>query len=501
MTAPDSSPSPLLPSPRKWWLAAAPMALLAAAVLGLVWKVNEMRSKAAWRRYLSEAVARGEMLDWKVPSPADIPADQNFAAIPLFSDRATEILSGTPASDPLAFPKSGQPNDDLLTRDPAAYLIECRRALTDAGLLAFSSQTDEPARDILRALAKFEPELQQLREARSRPRCQFPIFWGKKYLEFPHLGVVNSVATLLKLRMVCALAIGDSGAAVEDLRDGLRLYRGSRNDPALISSLVRLALVSQVRAAAQFGVMHRHWTDAELREIGDAFGNVNVLADQADGLETEGGFITEGGVKYRALSAWERIKQTRESAEVGQTIVAVPRLDRLSEAVLSLGDAWCYDTEVAQLSALLRARHWIDREHLRFVPGKTDPLVEMSEWAQAYYAGGVRLAKLGQTMNERAAFLQTQVDHLQVACALESWRSGHGEYPVELRELVPEFIQVLPHDVIGGGPLHYRRRNDGTFVLYSVALNGRDDFGRSDRDPALTGTCAQRDWLWGAPLK
>ena len=181
--------------------------------------------------------------------------------------------------------------------------------------------------------------------------------------------------------------------------------------------------------------------------------------------------------------------------------MAVPRLDWLSEAVLSLGDAWCYDTEVVQLGALIQARERIDAEHLLFAPDGTEPLLKMNERAQAYFAGGVRLAKVGRTMNERAAFLQTQLSHLQVVCALESWRLRHGEYPAKLPEVVPEFIEALPHDVIGGGPLHYRRREDGTFLLYSVGLNGRDDGGRADPDPALTGTRPQRDWVWGAPLK
>ena len=47
-----------------------------------------------------------------------------------------------------------------------------------------------------------------------------------------------------------------------------------------------------------------------------------------------------------------------------------------------------------------------------------------------------------------------------------------------LDALAPQFIETIPHDIIGGQPLHYRRTEDGQFVLYSVGWNETDDGGR-----------------------
>ena len=38
-------------------------------------------------------------------------------------------------------------------------------------------------------------------------------------------------------------------------------------------------------------------------------------------------------------------------------------------------------------------------------------------------------------------------------------------------------IEKLPHDIINGQPLHYRRTDDGQFVLYSVGWDEKDDGG------------------------
>ena len=69
------------------------------------------------------------------------------------------------------------------------------------------------------------------------------------------------------------------------------------------------------------------------------------------------------------------------------------------------------------------------------------------------------------------------MDLARVAIALERYRLAHGEYPESLDALAPQFIAKLPHDIINGQPLHYRRTADGQFVLYSVGWNETDDGG------------------------
>ena len=64
-----------------------------------------------------------------------------------------------------------------------------------------------------------------------------------------------------------------------------------------------------------------------------------------------------------------------------------------------------------------------------------------------------------------------------MAIALERYRLAHGEYPESLDVLAPQFMAKLPHDIINGQPLHYRRTSDGQFVLYSVGWNETDDGG------------------------
>jgi hypothetical protein len=85
----------------------------------------------------------------------------------------------------------------------------------------------------------------------------------------------------------------------------------------------------------------------------------------------------------------------------------------------------------------------------------------------------------------------------RVACALERYRLAHGQYPETLDVLAPQYIGKLPHDIINGQPLHYRRTDDGQFVLYSVGWNETDDDGTVVF--LKSGSAVDRDkgdWVW-----
>ena len=102
---------------------------------------------------------------------------------------------------------------------------------------------------------------------------------------------------------------------------------------------------------------------------------------------------------------------------------------------------------------------------------------------------------------ERFAGAQSSVDLARTAMALERYRLARGEFPESLNALAPHFIGEIPHDVINGQPLHYRRTKDGQFVLYSVGLNETDDGGQVGL--AKNGDLDIRagDWVWRYPAK
>ena len=112
---------------------------------------------------------------------------------------------------------------------------------------------------------------------------------------------------------------------------------------------------------------------------------------------------------------------------------------------------------------------------------------------------------------QTTAHNQTLVNEAQIVCALERYRLAHGDYPGTLDALVPQFIEKLPHDIIGvppspgsgatSQPLHYRCMDPpsqssgaarGIFLLYSVGWNEKDDGGQRRWHRDFT----KGDWVW-----
>lgn len=98
---------------------------------------------------------------------------------------------------------------------------------------------------------------------------------------------------------------------------------------------------------------------------------------------------------------------------------------------------------------------------------------------------------------------QASVDLARTAIALERYRLARGEFPESLGALAPQFIAKVPHDLIGGQPLKYRREADGQFVLYSIGWNERDDGGvvvfKTGATPSVD--LNQGDWVWRYPAR
>jgi hypothetical protein len=114
-----------------------------------------------------------------------------------------------------------------------------------------------------------------------------------------------------------------------------------------------------------------------------------------------------------------------------------------------------------------------------------------------------RLMPAFETTVKKFAHGQSSVSLARTAIALERFRLAQGNYPDSLDALAPQYIATVPHDLIGGGPLKYRRTADGDFILYSIGWNETDNDGKivfsKGTSPGVD--IAKGDWVWRYPAK
>jgi hypothetical protein len=452
--------------------------------------VESWRGNATWKAYRAEARAHGVKLMLAEYVPPPVPDNRNFAAIPLFQDAFKEPQP----PDPLALPKNrveDLPPFNNLSKNTLIDLGAWQKHFVETKFLP--SAGENAATDVLAALEHYAPQFEQLRVAGARPECHFPVHYEDGIsTKLPHLQLLRSGAQLHALRLAAHLALGQSDAAYEDFRGGLRLYTAAAREPTLIAGLVRLSVLGIMENAVWGGLARRQWDDAALQKIIADFASVRLMDDYALGLGSERGFsnmIHEQLVEKGTGQLADLLAVTSNDT--------TPRHDWPARARYSL-----YPTGWVRRSQT-RSNRYIDemllrvtQEPPRIFPERTvpsDPVGRASLLERCRYLLFLILAPALGEVERNYAYAQTLLDETRLGCALERHRLAHGNFPASLDALAPAYLAALPHDVMNGTPLHYRMEAAGGYTLYSVAWNLQDDGGKADTGKPAK---AQPDWVW-----
>ena len=547
--SPSTSGAPRLPTITRFtsWLFSR--SLLGCALVGLaalttlialVATEETWRGKRAWERYKHELEAQGEKLDWKDYIPPPVPDAQNFAMTPFLAplfdfypeprqegqsrwrdtngfsranslglkypplltaeyrpDRSWRQMTDLPAwaaaltNNAVAAAAENAAQEAFLrrygVRRPSGA-PEPTSAVAEPTVPVLALTRGEAATEVLRALAKYNPILEELRRASQRPYVRFNVHYDDEFapaILLPQLAVMKNAAILFQLRACAELELGQSDQAWSDTRMALYLADTVKDEPFLISKLVQVAIDQLALQPIWEGLAEHKWSDAQLTEIEQRLGKLDLLVDSA--LRGE-----------RALGI-RRIEQTRSLGIINpETSGRLPRV-----LTLLLRGAF-YQNELS-LTRMYQQLYVpvVDAATQRIYPSRATANEAALTSALAHgfrpYNLFARMLLPAITRAEtKFAFGQTRVNLAIVACALERFRVAQGQFPESLEPLSPRFLSKSPHDIITGAPLIYRRTQDGQFILYSVGWNEKDDGGTVVMTQAKqpSADITQGDWIW-----
>jgi hypothetical protein len=364
-----------------------------------------------------------------------------------------------------------------------------------------SPQPQAPGEDILVALGKFDPLIAELRSHSLRPYSQFKIHWDENFSALlPHLGVLKGISGGVRLRALAELSLGKTGAAASDVELGFRLAGAAQSEPFLISKLVRIAQIEAGIQPLWEGLARRQWSEGHLATFDQELAKIDLLAEYQRAMRSERLFAFEyldlmrhNPRFYRELFMTMENPKSKSSSDSSPIPLIMP-------------GGW-FDQNKVQLGRLYQDYVYpmVDTKGQLISPSgckRTAETVETNlRGFPPYHALAALLFPALAKSAERVAQTQTAVNQARIAIALERYRLRHGHFPDSLVMLAPDFISVLPHDLINGQPLKYRPADDGQFILYSVGWNEKDDGGEPGQtkskpvgfDPLLG------DWVWSYP--
>ena len=468
--------------------------------------VHHYQLRAATEAYIAQLKAQGEPMELSQVVPPPVPPEQNSAET---FRKAAALID---ANDSLSYSNYAYGMEMVA---PGKAMIRWQQPdIRD--LDATNSWKDVEA-----AVAQNEKSFALLRQIIAKPVFDFQIKYERGFadFDFTNLYLIESkkAAQRLESAAECDLHRGDVTSAVENLRAMLALAKAIRNERLAISELVRIAMASIAVNANWEILQSTNATDAQLAEMQNDWTSLDFIRCQEGALEME-----------RALSLITA-NHWRKSPSVLQHYLASWRYVWTPSGV-SNRDTTAFDKMKVVIKVFMWRHWWSYPDEIRMLKGcevllDTVRAVETNnallpqissqkkkleslrlkefddEW-EAFFGRDMDMHRMLSSsvislsgVFRKAMSAEVAKEMTITAIALKRYQLKHGDYPPDLNSLVPELVPKVPLDPVDGQPLRYRRNADGTFLLYSVGENGKDDRG----NPALEQGVESSSYYWQNP--
>ena len=470
---------------------------------------ENVRGKHAWLKHRHSLEAAGEKLDLADLLPPPVADESNFAVMPVFKP-LYEFTQGTEGiiwrdtngiarlnAISATLPVHGDHRTGMgsLEKGTFADMDQCQDFYKGNTNYPQAAAGATPADTVLTALGKFEPEIQQLREAAAaRPHSRFPIQYGHQpswEILLPHLSHLKGLTTLMCIRATAELEAGKGHAARDDLNLAMRFSDSVSNEPILIDHLVRLATLGIDLQALREGLAQHAWSDAELQEFETHLRGINLLAEYKFCMRGERALCIEGldylrrnGMNAKSLGYMDDDGRARSAGGFGfmasgffyQNMLTISRMH-----------------DEYTLNAVNQKEH---RVHPEFCDHFVAAVEKLPRTPYTLFAR--MLLPAVEKAVPKSARMQFYLDAARVGCAIERYRLANGRLPQTLQELSPAYLTSLPNDLMDGRPLKYKPDDKSGYILYSVGWNGTDDGGQLALKNKKDGEVdtANGDWVW-----
>jgi hypothetical protein len=469
-----------------------------ALAIALFYVLERRAGEQAWKKYQTEAEARGVKLRMDQFIDSSVVADEeNYAAAPIWREILAAKATDPGSYSPFRIPQPTVKDSPAPSAEAPLDVTNWCNALARDGWI--SQPTDSPAADVLRALDRVEPQLSKVRQASYRPKSKWPGDWNDPFkLPIEHYVLLHGVTRVFTLRAKALLALDRPDEALSELQHAIRAARSLQGEPTMIAGLERMAIWSAIFDCVERGIVAKKWSDGHLVKLLSETKDINPLADWVYAMDSERGY----GNKM-SDQLW---------AEDGKSLSEhLTPLNNLPELTLSptppdkrwmlVPRGWIRFNQVEQNRLLDLDLADIDvaqeRVSDRFSRAESEVAGRSPKPMRIYYA-------LTDASHDTIVFgckkafeRHSHLQHFRILCAAERYRLKHQCYPETLDALIPEFMESVPHDIMDGKPMRYQRDSDGGCRVWSIGMNRVDDGGVFD--PKTAGKPKAQDWVTKLP--
>jgi hypothetical protein len=496
---------------KKWWVKLLLVLVFILLALGSWFIGTGTQSQGSLERYRKQLLAAGERLDIDAFIPPGVNPDKNGAALIdkanwYIAPRGGSLLSTNPPG-PMEIVAPAKARV-LWQEDEVVSVLSGRHATNSWDALELDLANQSAAVDLLQQAAAYS-------------EFDFGIDYHQLSGPLPQLNKLRQAAALLSARVVDDLHRGDTASAVTNFQALLVIANAGKNDPLTGSQIIRSYLMQTVLPTQwellqatnvtdeQLSILQTNWMELDfVKPIESTFQMTrsllaaNIKATRADNSRI--GATPRPGLGMPS-GGWDDFLRSVQSLKAGVGDVL-------------WRESWSYDDELrflegysVMVESARRAR--TDGNFKNALADRESKIIALglnrtnANSLRAFLGGHVvefdaaRAVRSYANIFDRFVTTESWRQCVVTAIALKRHELRHGALPKELSALVPEFLPAVLNDSVDGQPLRYRLNEDGTFLLYSIGIDGIDNGGDATPIPPASSFPWQagRDWVWPQP--
>jgi len=494
----------------RWKIRIAVGIVLGVAILVPV--IHHYQLRAATESYIAELKAKGEPMELSQVIPPPVPTGKNSAS---FFLRAAALLTTN--------------YDDVLSTNPpvAMHGVAPGKAVVswEQPGIRDTGMTNS-WQDIQKALQRNAGALNLLIQLTNSSLFDFNLQYDEGFdMRLTHLSLETKSAQRLAVAAIYNLHLGDANLAADNIRAIFVLVNGTYDERIVISQLVRISIAHIGIAATWEFLQSPNPSDKNLADLQAAISRMEFVRTQINTLQAERVRSEASLAKWRSSDS--EFSKYFDSKKRFYGVGGDPADDDTLWNGLQFKTKaflwrywWSYPDELRSLKG-----YEVSMNMMRSVETNGSFQDALSVQTDALDKLGIsklnsspfsRTTDFRSMISESIMFLDSvtrRVMQVEVAkqtaltaIALKRYQLKYKNYPQSLEAMVPEFISAVPNDPMDGQPLRCRRNANGTFLLYSVGENGKDDGGDPSLGKGITGSNFYYwqnphalDWVWPQP--
>ena len=385
-------------------------------------------------------------------------------------------------------------------------------------------------------LAQSQEGIELVHEIIAHPDLDFHLDYNAgAMLLLPHISALKQSAQVLSAAAMLDLHNGKPASAAKHIRAKLAISKGMRNEPLVISQLVRIAILTISLGPTWELLQSPDVSEADLKLIQSDFAEQDFIVpmqhafemERAMGSSTIHHYREQGGIYDMFGSSgggapstnFADLMEERAKRSFSPESIRKTSNELLWQSALSYEDELLHLQGITALIEELRAgatnKPLAEVCSNAFLRVKADGKGDDDDvfWNQSNGGDELSLKTLRQMFSATGRSVWRSVTKVRTietgrvlvisAIAIKRYQLPSGNLPKTLDALVPEFLPAPPRDPVDGKPLRYHPNPDGRYLLYSVGENGIDDGG--DASPATVDSKARlsilrgRDMVWPQP--